>query len=105
VETLAFKVRKALAQGEARTLKTLILAGGVAANSLLRNTMREIAEEAGLAFAVPSIPLCTDNGAMIAYLGWLLASTGYSHPLDMEAVARGRRMPDDMLPRARDGEW
>ena len=96
VETLAFKVRKALAREETKTLKTLILAGGVAANSLLRNTVREIAEDAGLAFAVPSIPLCTDNGAMIAYLGWLLASAGYSHTLDMETVARGRRVPDDM---------
>jgi len=97
VETLAFKVRKALAQEEKGTLKTLILAGGVAANSLLRETIREIAGEAGLAFAIPSLPLCTDNGAMIAYQGWLLASAGYSHTLDMEAVARGIRIPDDML--------
>jgi len=95
-ETLAFKVRKALAREESKTLKTFILAGGVAANSLLRGAMRDIALDANLAFAVPSIPLCTDNGAMIAYLGWLLASGGYSHPLDMETVARGRRVPDDM---------
>jgi len=94
VETLAFKVRKALVQEETKTLKTLILAGGVAANSLLRSRMREIAVDVGLAFAAPSIPLCTDNGAMIAYLGWLLASAGYSHTLDIETVARGRPMPD-----------
>ena len=97
VETLAFKVRKALLREENKTSKTLILAGGVAANSLLRDTMREVSKEAGLAFAVPSIQLCTDNGAMIAYLGWLLASTGYSHALNMETVARGRRIPDDMF--------
>ena len=97
VETLAFKVRKALLREENTALRTLILAGGVAANSLLRGAMREIAEAAGLAFATPSIQLCTDNGAMISYLGWLLASKGYSHTLDMEAVPRGVRVPDDML--------
>jgi len=97
VETLAFKVRKALLRKESRTLKTLILAGGVAANSLLRDTMREISKETGLAFAAPSVQLCTDNGAMIAYLGWLLASIGYSHTLDIEAVARGTRVPNDMF--------
>jgi hypothetical protein len=34
---------------------------------------------------------------MIAYLGSLLADIGYSHAPDMEAVPRGRPIPDDML--------
>lgn len=97
VDTLAFKVRKALEVAGGDTYKTLIIAGGVAANSLLRDTMRRLAEERQLKFAVPSVKLCTDNGAMVSYLGWLLASTGRLHALDMEAVPRGRAVPDDML--------
>lgn len=97
VETLAVKLRKALAREGADTCRTVILAGGVAANSLLRSVVRTISEEVGLIFVAPSTTLCTDNGAMISYLGWLLATAGYSHSLGMEAVARGRRVPDDML--------
>ncbi len=103
VETLLCKVRKALARQERGGFRSLILAGGVAANSLLRKTMAHAAEEAGLRFTAPSFSLCTDNGAMTAYLGWLLASSGYRHALDMEAVPRGRRIPDDMFCKASHG--
>ena len=96
VETLLFKVRNALAKDNMCDIQSLILAGGVAANSLLRQGMQKTAQDFGLKFATPSTKLCTDNGAMISYLGWLLASAGYCHGLEMDAVARGRRVPDDM---------
>lgn len=51
-------------------MKTVALAGGVAANSLLRETMKERAEKAGLRFNCPKLIYCTDNGAMIAAAGY-----------------------------------
>src|SRR6266581_1577371 len=48
---------------------SLIAAGGVAANLRLRERLAALAASAGLAFVAPPIPLCTDNGAMIAWAG------------------------------------
>ena len=95
VETLAAKTAAALARFP--HIRQLTAAGGVAANSLLRRRLQALAQERGLAFAVPSVPLCADNGAMIARLGELLAQAGYKHDLDMPAIPRGRKIPDDML--------
>ena len=97
VESLLAKTRRALLIPEMQDIRSLVLAGGVAANSLLRTSMAKLAEEFGLVFTVPSPALCTDNGAMVAWLGWNLASQGFEHDLNMEAIARGRRIPDDML--------
>ena len=97
VETLAVKMERALQRDACRDLRSVLLAGGVAANSLLRAEAEAVAARHNLAFAAPSPSLCTDNGAMIAYLGWLLAKSGREHRLDMEAVPRGGRIPDDMV--------
>lgn len=96
VDTLAAKVHRALDGTAAQGVRSLILAGGVAANSLLRDTLSRMAETYQLVYCVPEPALCTDNGAMIAYLGWLLASDGHEHGLSMPAVARGQKVPDDM---------
>lgn len=48
---------------------TLIIGGGVAANSRLRRLAEERAAKAGIEIRVPRIGLCTDNGAMVAALG------------------------------------
>ena len=50
-------------------IKTLIVAGGVAANKKIRNAMEKLAAEHGMTFAAPPLSLCTDNGAMIAWAG------------------------------------
>ena len=97
VETLIAKTRRAMEADGMEDVAALVLAGGVAANSLLRESMRRLAERLGKRFFAPSPALCTDNGAMIAYAGWLLASQGHSHALDLEAVPRGRAIPDDMI--------
>jgi N6-L-threonylcarbamoyladenine synthase len=49
--------------------KTLVAAGGVAANTRLRQRLADLAESAGLRFVAPPPALCTDNGAMIAWAG------------------------------------
>ncbi|HZU91830.1 MAG TPA: tRNA (adenosine(37)-N6)-threonylcarbamoyltransferase complex transferase subunit TsaD [Stellaceae bacterium] len=49
--------------------RSLVAAGGVAANARLRRRLVALARDAGLAFAAPPPSLCTDNGAMIAWAG------------------------------------
>lgn len=54
----------------------LVIAGGVAANSRLREVARARCEKAGVRLHIPSPSLCTDNGAMVASLGSLMVSGG-----------------------------
>ena len=49
--------------------RTLVVAGGVAANRRLRAALAKLASDNGLAFVAPPQRLCTDNGAMIAWAG------------------------------------
>lgn len=66
-------------------MKTVALAGGVAANSLLRETMKEKAEARGLKFHCPELIYCTDNGAMIAASGYHEYMSGRRAALDLNA--------------------
>jgi N6-L-threonylcarbamoyladenine synthase len=50
----------------------VVIAGGVAANTELR---RQLAEELTIAIDYPDAKLCTDNGAMVATLGWFMAQS------------------------------
>ena len=45
------------------------LAGGVAANKTIRDSLKELCKELNVHFSAPPIALCTDNGLMIAYAG------------------------------------
>ncbi|MEY3769945.1 MAG: hypothetical protein RL390_809 [Actinomycetota bacterium] len=54
----------------------LVIAGGVAANSRLRQVADERCQKAGVKLHIPSPGLCTDNGAMVASLGSLMLSGG-----------------------------
>jgi N6-L-threonylcarbamoyladenine synthase len=67
----------------------------VAANALLRAGLASLAEERGLPLHLPPPALCTDNAAMVAFLGERLAQEGLGHDLRLEAVARGRPVPAD----------
>jgi len=49
--------------------RTLVVAGGVAANTALRAALTAAAAKQGFVFVVPPVRLCTDNGAMIAWAG------------------------------------
>jgi N6-L-threonylcarbamoyladenine synthase len=55
---------------------TLVIGGGVAANSRIRSLAAERAERYGIALRVPRPSLCTDNGAMVAALGARLVEAG-----------------------------
>ncbi|WP_407688746.1 tRNA (adenosine(37)-N6)-threonylcarbamoyltransferase complex transferase subunit TsaD [Mycobacterium sp. HUMS_1102779] len=65
-------------------VSTLLVAGGVAANSRLRELAAQRCTAAGLALRVPSRRLCTDNGAMIAaFAAHLVAAGAPPSPLDV----------------------
>jgi N6-L-threonylcarbamoyladenine synthase len=63
-------VRKALRAARLYDADTLIVAGGVAANSLLRAQMARRCGEEGVLLVMPPLSLCTDNAAMIAAAGY-----------------------------------
>ncbi len=62
--------------------KSVMLVGGVAANSLLRRRIREMGDRLGLAVQIPSPRYCTDNAAMIATAGMQHYEAGQFAPLD-----------------------
>ncbi|MCI4624434.1 MAG: tRNA (adenosine(37)-N6)-threonylcarbamoyltransferase complex transferase subunit TsaD [Candidatus Magnetoovum sp. WYHC-5] len=55
---------------------SLVLAGGVAANSLLRQKMTALSQAAGFSLFLPPLKLCTDNAAMIAVAGYFYYQEG-----------------------------
>lgn len=57
-------------------LKTLAVSGGVAANSRLKEKLKEECDKEGIKFYNPSVILCTDNAAMIAMAGYLNYKNG-----------------------------
>lgn len=66
----------------------LVVAGGVAANQVIRTRLEKLARQAGIPFHAPPLPLCTDNAAMIAWVGVERLSHGLSSPLDHPARPR-----------------
>jgi N6-L-threonylcarbamoyladenine synthase len=67
------QVSKTIRAAGDRGVETILLGGGVVANSRLRERMDKAGAEAGLRVLIPSMELCTDNGAMIALAGsWRL---------------------------------
>jgi len=68
--------RKALAACQELAVDTLLIGGGVAANSRLRALAAERCSRAGVHLRIPRPGLCTDNGAMVAALGVALVRAG-----------------------------
>jgi N6-L-threonylcarbamoyladenine synthase len=69
---------KAIAAAKKTGINSLVIAGGVAANSRLRQVATERCAAQGITLRIPSPALCTDNGAMVAALGSLMVSAGRS---------------------------
>ncbi|HUT59662.1 MAG TPA: tRNA (adenosine(37)-N6)-threonylcarbamoyltransferase complex transferase subunit TsaD [Phycisphaerae bacterium] len=88
VDTLIIKLRRA---AKAVGAHTLVLGGGVAANSALRRAAAELADRLRCRLRLPALEFCADNAAMIAGLGYYYLRAGQTAALDLEAVATVRR--------------
>ena len=76
-------IRAALEYG----VSNLIVAGGVAANSGLRNCLKEACQENDINLTIPEIKYCTDNAAMIGAAGYYAYKLGHVADLDLNAKA------------------
>lgn len=90
VDVLAEKTRRALRlyMAEAPVVPMLAVAGGVAANQAIRVGLETVCAETGARFTAPPLALCTDNAAMIAYVGIELFRAGRRDRLDLTARPR-----------------
>ena len=87
VETLTIKCRRAL---EATNHARLVVAGGVSANQKLRARLQQLADEENLKVYFPRPEFSTDNGAMIAYVGWLRLRAGQREAVSFSVHPRWR---------------
>ncbi len=89
VETVIAKLARGLdflaAQG--KPAQSLLIGGGVSANSLLRVRVQELGQQRGIAVGVPKMAYCLDNAAMIAGLAYYQLREGRSDDLELPAIA------------------
>jgi N6-L-threonylcarbamoyladenine synthase len=79
---------KLIAAASREGVADVVLGGGVAANRELRTRVTELAHARGLRVAVPPVPSCTDNAAMIAYAGALALARGERSGWDLAVSSR-----------------
>lgn len=85
IETLVIKCRRALQE---TGLTRLVVAGGVGANQRLRQQLQQLGQQKGITVYYPRPAFCTDNGAMIAYAGWIRLQQGEKTDLPFQVRAR-----------------
>ncbi|MBI9074367.1 MAG: tRNA (adenosine(37)-N6)-threonylcarbamoyltransferase complex transferase subunit TsaD [Desulfatibacillum sp.] len=68
------------------------VAGGVAANTCLRERITLMADKAGMSVHLPDLSLCGDNAAMIAAAGYHSLAAGECAPLDLDVFSRVEKM-------------
>ena len=85
VDTLVIKCRRAMQQTRSQQL---VIAGGVGANRMLRESLAAAGKKHGWAVSYPRIEFCTDNGAMIALAGYFRLQAGESASNHIEARPR-----------------
>lgn len=85
VETLTIKCRRAL---QKTGFQRLVIAGGVGANTALRQALHEMCKKREVSLYFPRLEFCTDNGAMIAYVGCQRLAAGERDDLSVEVRPR-----------------
>lgn len=87
VESITSKVRKAIID---KGIKTVIVAGGVAANQGLRGEMSKLAEELKVDLSIPPMKYCTDNATMIAAAGYYAYLDGRRADLTLNSKSQDK---------------
>lgn len=85
VESITNKVRKAIND---KGIKNVIIAGGVAANKILRAAMQELTDELQVELSIPPMKYCTDNAAMIAAAGYYAYKEGRISDLTLNSKSQ-----------------
>ncbi len=85
VDTFIIKCRRAIKE---TGIRQLVVAGGVSANKQLQYGLITMLKEEGCEVFFPRDEYCTDNGAMIAYAGYLGIKKGQYEPLGFQAKPR-----------------
>lgn len=94
VDCLVDRTKRAIESVQGSRPRALVVAGGVAANTAIREALQQLAAAKDLPFVAPPIWLCTDNAAMIAWAGVERFAAGLTDPLDAPARARWPLDPD-----------
>ena len=81
-------VEKTLKAARENSITQVVVCGGVAANSRLRQRFAEATAKIEMELFIPPMILCTDNAAMIAALGEIMLKNGRSDSLELNAVSR-----------------
>ena len=84
VEILSKKTLRALKEYK---VNNLIIAGGVSANSGIRNKFTDMCQKEGINLTIPNIKYCTDNAAMIAAAAYFAYKKGITADIDLQAKA------------------
>ena len=92
IDTLAIKCKRALKQ---TGIKRLVIAGGVSANTYLREQLAKVMQGMQGEVYYPRPAFCTDNGAMIAYAGMQRLKAGQTGDVSTQVMPR---WPIDSLP-------
>ena len=87
IESISIKIRKAIME---KGIKTVIVAGGVAANQGLREEMQKITEELNVDLSIPPMKYCTDNATMIAAAGYYAYLDGRRADLTLNSKSQDK---------------
>ncbi|MDF2820968.1 MAG: gcp [Clostridiales bacterium] len=79
-------IDRALKAVEHYKINKLAIAGGVASNSTICNSLIDVCKQKGIEFYFPSKILCTDNAAMIGAAGYIEYKKGIRHGMDLNAI-------------------
>ena len=86
--TIVGAIEKKVGQALEQTgLDTLVMAGGVAANSHLRRALGDLCQKRGVKLIAPPLSLCGDNGAMVAAAGYFEYRSGHLADTSLNACA------------------
>ena len=86
--TIVHAIQKKVALALQQTgLATLVMAGGVAANSHLRKALGDLCQRRGVKLVAPPLALCGDNGAMVAAAGYFEYKAGHLSDTSLNACA------------------